>query len=220
MCAFKKDFRSKEGLYNLINSGSSDIDSDDSSERPSKRQKSNIKGQVSFSIYGISFLTAPSFKKDLFSAHVFRDPVATTLFYKFISSLYKLSVSDEVKPTPTHQFISKLARRGKLVRCYTQNIDCLEDDVGLTQALDLHNSSAGSVSSNGSASKRFNGHCVQLHGRIDRVKCGCGYVGDWTGEVLEEMSEGYAPSCPGCDERGRLQHAKYPLACSSSYSRR
>jgi NAD-dependent SIR2 family protein deacetylase len=152
-------------------------------------------------------------KKDLFSAHVFRDPVATTLFYKFISSLYKLSVSDEVKPTPTHQFISKLARRGKLVRCYTQNIDCLEDDVGLTQALDLHNSSAGSVSSNGSASKRFNGHCVQLHGRIDRVKCGCGYVGDWTGEVLEEMSEGYAPSCPGCDERGRLQHAKYPSFC-------
>jgi NAD-dependent histone deacetylase SIR2 len=145
-------------------------------------------------------------EKDLFSANVFRDPHATALFYKFISSLHRLCASDEVQPTATHHFVSKLARRGKLLRYYTQNIDCLEDEVGLTQALDLHSSSGSSSSSSG-ASKRFNGHCVQLHGRIDRVKCGCGYVGDWSDDVLAEMSEGFAPSCPGCDERADVRRS-------------
>jgi NAD-dependent SIR2 family protein deacetylase len=35
------------------------------------------------------------------------------------------------KPTPTHEFLALLARKGKLLRNYTQNIDCLETRAGV-----------------------------------------------------------------------------------------
>ena len=38
---------------------------------------------------------------------------------------------DRYAPTPTHHFIAELHKRGKLLRCYTQNIDSLESRAGL-----------------------------------------------------------------------------------------
>ena len=38
---------------------------------------------------------------------------------------------DNFTPTPTHHFISELHKRGMLLRCYTQNIDSLENRAGL-----------------------------------------------------------------------------------------
>ncbi|OZJ06487.1 hypothetical protein BZG36_00494 [Bifiguratus adelaidae] len=40
-------------------------------------------------------------------------------------------IISEAKSTPTHVFIKSLVEQGKLIRCYTQNIDCLEDLVNL-----------------------------------------------------------------------------------------
>ncbi|CAG8848951.1 5201_t:CDS:2, partial [Gigaspora margarita] len=50
-------------------------------------------------------------------------------FYSFIGELKELTVNAE--PTATHFFIKKLADMKKLKRVYTQNIDNLEELVGL-----------------------------------------------------------------------------------------
>jgi NAD-dependent SIR2 family protein deacetylase len=38
-------------------------------------------------------------------------------------------------PTPAHRFFAELHRRGKLLRCFTQNIDSLESEAGLPQEM-------------------------------------------------------------------------------------
>ncbi|KAG6877868.1 hypothetical protein C0993_002869, partial [Termitomyces sp. T159_Od127] len=67
--------------------------------------------------------------RDLFDASLFRDGTSTSVFYTFISKL-KQSI-DEATPSPTHRFIKTLDTKKKLLRSYTQNIDGLEERVGL-----------------------------------------------------------------------------------------
>ncbi|KAI9222440.1 hypothetical protein BC828DRAFT_26047 [Blastocladiella britannica] len=69
--------------------------------------------------------------QDLFDASLFRDPAATRLFYSFMAGMRDACL--EAQPTPTHQFLADLARRGTLMRVYTQNIDGLEHRAGLDQ---------------------------------------------------------------------------------------
>lgn len=67
--------------------------------------------------------------RDLFDASLFRDPTSTKLFYHFIGEFKELV--DIARCTPTHCFLRNLDMRGQLLRCYTQNIDCLEERAGL-----------------------------------------------------------------------------------------
>ncbi|KAH8168651.1 sir2 family protein [Sarocladium implicatum] len=79
--------------------------------------------------------TLPNMKgKDLFDASIWADPLRTSVFYTFATTLRQKI--REVKPTSSHHFISHLRDRGKLVRCYTQNIDQIEEKVGLSTTLD------------------------------------------------------------------------------------
>lgn len=71
--------------------------------------------------------------KDLFDASIFRDPLRTKVFYTFATTLRQKS--RDCVPTASHQFISHLKSRGKLARCYTQNIDRIEEKVGLSTEL-------------------------------------------------------------------------------------
>jgi NAD-dependent SIR2 family protein deacetylase len=81
-------------------------------------------------------VSLPNLKgKDLFDASIWQDPVKTSIFYTFITNLRKRT--RDVQPGNTHRFISTLRDRRKLVRCYTQNIDQLEEKVGLTTQLGL-----------------------------------------------------------------------------------
>ena len=57
----------------------------------------------------------------------------TELFYSFMGELRH--IVSNANCTPTHKFIKELDKQGKLLRCYTQNIDCLEKRVGLETAL-------------------------------------------------------------------------------------
>lgn len=67
--------------------------------------------------------------KDLFDANRFADPSMVNLFYNFMGELRHLVSKADC--TPTHSFIKELDEQGKLLRCYTQNIDSLEKRVGL-----------------------------------------------------------------------------------------
>lgn len=71
--------------------------------------------------------------KELFDASIWSDPLKTSVFYTFATNLRQKS--RDADPTGCHQFISHLSKAGKMVRCYTQNIDLLEDKVGLSTHL-------------------------------------------------------------------------------------
>ncbi|SPO01531.1 uncharacterized protein DNG_04204 [Cephalotrichum gorgonifer] len=80
-------------------------------------------------------LPIPNIKgRDLFDASIWSCPIRTSVFYTFATTL-RQKVRD-VTPTSSHFFISHLRDRGKLVRCYTQNIDRIEEKVGLSTSLD------------------------------------------------------------------------------------
>ena len=78
--------------------------------------------------------TLPNMKgKDLFDVGIWSDPLRTSVFYTFATSL-RQKIKD-AEPTGSHKFISHLRDCGKLVRCYTQNIDQIEEKVGLSTSL-------------------------------------------------------------------------------------
>lgn len=163
--------------------------------------------------------------RDLFSSTLFRDPASTALFYTFISQL-KQSI-DKATPGPTHDFLRTLDLKGKLLRSYTQNVDGMEERVGLvgTSAASgsgSGSSSSGSGSSSGSVSPNSEGgrtgragrkgkmsakelkaiKNVQLHGTIHRVRCTfCSADVEFLPEYAESFDEGVPPDCPECSAR-------------------
>ena len=98
-------------------------------EAPQSSQPFSSQGSAS------ARLPLPNIKgRDLFDASIWACPVRTSVFYTFATTL-RQKVRDVV-PTSSHLFIGQLRDRGKLVRCYTQNIDRIEEKVGLSTALD------------------------------------------------------------------------------------
>ena len=88
------------------------------------------------SSFGSSKGTLTTMKgRDLFDASIWADPVKTSVFYTFATTLRQKV--REVVPTRSHEFISHLRDSNKLVRCYTQNIDEIEEKVGLSTSLYL-----------------------------------------------------------------------------------
>lgn len=71
--------------------------------------------------------------RDLFDCNVWSDPLKTSVFYRFATTLRQKV--REVEPTTTHHFIARLRDIGKLSRVYTQNIDEIEKKIGLTTDL-------------------------------------------------------------------------------------
>ncbi|KAK7420449.1 NAD-dependent deacetylase hst3 [Neonectria magnoliae] len=106
--------------------------------------------------------TLPNMKgKDLFDAAIWADPIRTSVFYTFATTL-RQKVKD-IEPTSSHRFISHLRDRGKLVRCYTQNIDQIEEKVGLSTSL-----KAG-PGSRGRFSRRSTANVAQLHKMVEEA---------------------------------------------------
>ncbi|KIK67958.1 hypothetical protein GYMLUDRAFT_92618 [Collybiopsis luxurians FD-317 M1] len=167
------DFRSSDGLYNLVKSQFPDA---------------VLKG------------------RDLFDASLFRDPTSTAVFYTFISQLKQMI--DKAEPTPTHDFIKTLESKGKLLRSYTQNVDGLEERVGL-----IGNTGSSTVSSTSKAKTKTSTlkQCrnVQLHGDIHRVRCqSCSAEYPCAQEHLDLFSKGSSPDCPECLQRSNARIAR------------
>ncbi|KAG0258337.1 hypothetical protein BG011_003361 [Mortierella polycephala] len=125
--------------------------------------------------------------KDLFDANLFRDCTTTAVFYTFISELHAQTL--KAKPSPTHHFIKMLSDKGKLLRCYTQNIDCLEEELGMDTSL---------VCDKGKVKKNVN--VVQLHGSLRKLKCTlCSENYGFLTDYENVFREGEAPDCPKCE---------------------
>ncbi|RDB29419.1 NAD-dependent histone deacetylase HST3 [Hypsizygus marmoreus] len=151
--------------------------------------------------------------RDLFDASLFRDATSTAVFYTFISQL-KQSI-DSASPTPTHRFIKTLDSKKKLLRSYTQNIDGLEERVGLLGSSSEHAKSNGK----GKAKIRSKDvRNVQLHGDIHRVRCmSCSAEYPCTPEHLTMFREGTPPTCPECAVRlnARVARSARPIRVGS-----
>ncbi|KAH8882965.1 DHS-like NAD/FAD-binding domain-containing protein [Thozetella sp. PMI_491] len=117
--------------------------SDQSSNRSSRSQSEDatpastplLTSQSSFASSSARS-SLPNLKgRDLFDSQIWSDPTATSVFYTFITTLRQKA--RDVDPTNSHHFLSVLRDSRKLVRCYTQNIDQLEERVGLSTSLKL-----------------------------------------------------------------------------------
>ncbi|KAK4110192.1 DHS-like NAD/FAD-binding domain-containing protein, partial [Canariomyces notabilis] len=140
----------------------------------------------------------------------------TPVFYSGITKM-----RHDVKrasPTRTHRFILSLRDAGKLVRDYTQNIDCLEEKVGLSTDL---RKGPGSLSRfcRKYQSRDVRGHhrvdyeprlqetnrgieCVLLHGSLRRLRCSNCFITccwDECGREAKTLAGQELP-CPGCAE--------------------
>ena len=161
--------------------------------------------------------------RDLFDSMVWKDPLSTSVFYKFIASLRR-KVRDEVRQTTaTHKFIRNLRDKRKLVRCYTQNIDGLEARDGLCLDLTRGKGSRGRFSKKSIAKPRplpvppggdLDGGCevVQLHGDLEVLRCNlCQKTCDWEEQNREALLlGGKAPHCGDCaaTDQGRRDRGK------------
>ena len=108
-----------------------------------------------------------------FDLSVYNSPVDTDRFHAMVRDMRRLSAQAE--PTSFHRFLDGLAHNGRLLRHYTQNIDCIEHRLSNLWE-----------------------KTVQLHGRIDEALCQ--YCG-WNGSLVSDRFHGSDLSdCDRCRE--------------------
>ena len=226
-----QDFRSKDGLYNLI----PEQTPTPTSSMPSTPSRSRYPSEEYFlssqSSVSSRASVSPASKlkgQDLFDASVWKNTHTTEVFYRFIASL-RQKIRDEVKETsPTHKFIRTLRDGGRLMRCYTQNIDGLERRENLSMDLGhgkgtrkrfmkkVWEAPRPEVSRNSDA----DGGCevVPLHGDLEVLRCTlCLERCPWTEEATERFLNGSAPECSKCARKScdRQERGKRGVAVGS-----
>ncbi|KAL3230032.1 NAD-dependent histone deacetylase HST3 [Nakaseomyces bracarensis] len=131
--------------------------------------------------------------KEMFDISLFRDEMKISVFATFMEKLY--SSVKLAQPTKTHKFIAHLKNRGKLLRCYTQNIDGLEEILGLETS---NSSFETSISRSNDNKKTVD--VIQLHGDLNTLACTrCFHEFQWNRYLARFFRRGELPSCPECE---------------------
>jgi NAD-dependent SIR2 family protein deacetylase len=115
--------------------------------------------------------------------------------------------------TKSHEFIKTLEDKGKLLRCYTQNIDGLEPRLGMCAELDNAETPPRGKGKE-RAPEKEDVRVVQLHGDLDRVVCTlCRAMFDFNESHRATFHGGEPPACPACldNEAARLAAGKRKL---------
>lgn len=193
-----QDFRSKAGLYNLINA--------------------DYNARLSSSPSTPALRIASG--KDLFDCSLWKDELSTSVFRTFVASLRRKIREDVRGATATHRFIRHLRDQKKLVRCYTQNIDGLESRDGLCtnlqrgrgsrtrfskKAIGLPGSSISALPGSALPGSAMDRGCevVQLHGDLETLRCTiCAKASNWDSSNNEAtFLAGEAPECQYCSKQ-------------------
>jgi NAD-dependent SIR2 family protein deacetylase len=157
--------------------------------------------------------------RDLFDAMIWSEAFTTSIFYMFITSL-RQKVNEVKQPSETHKFLRVLRDGGRLVRNYTQNIDRLEEQEGLST--DLLEGPGNRARFHGKTqrearpseidedSAHYGGvEVVTLHGSLNKLRCGiCTKLADWDEERENTTLSGRAPDCPSCAEYNNKRTGK------------
>ncbi|KAI0408929.1 DHS-like NAD/FAD-binding domain-containing protein [Xylaria palmicola] len=131
--------------------------------------------------------------KHLFDASVYKHDSTTSYFHTMVRDLSQLVKN--AKPTPFHHLLASLAKEGRLLRLYTQNVDGLETSMEpLSTVVPLQPKGPWPKT-------------IQLHGGLEKMVCSkCSEISQFDASLFEGPQ---APLCKGCEETDnvRTSHA-------------
>lgn len=129
--------------------------------------------------------------KHLFDASVYKHDSSTQSFHTMVREMAQMS--QEAKPTQFHHMLASLAKQGRLLRLYSQNIDCLDTSLQpLATNIPLNPKGPWPAT-------------VQLHGGLQKMVCTkCSELSPFDGKVFDGPE---APLCPSCIEQDQVRTA-------------
>jgi NAD+-dependent protein deacetylase SIR2 len=209
------DFRSKRGLYSLIADKALPPPPSSTTSAPSDSTLPPSQASIS------SRQSLPASRmrgQDLFDPSIWKDPSATATFYKFIASL-RQKIKRVVNTSWSHKFIRALRDNGRLMWCYTQNIDGLEARDGLETNMDRGTGSRKRFMRKTFQEPRpsqtlntdLDGGCevVQLHGDLEKTRCTlCQHINVWDETATSSFLNGAALSYRECVKKNDEREAK------------
>lgn len=127
--------------------------------------------------------------KHLFDAGVYRHDSSTHSFHTMVRELAALT--RQADPTDFHQLLASLAAEGRLLRLYTQNVDCLDTNIKpLATTVPLNSKAPWPVT-------------IQLHGGLETMVCTkCGDLEPFDGDKFTSHE---APLCVACQTQEDLR---------------
>ncbi|KAM0322886.1 hypothetical protein ACHAQA_009228 [Verticillium albo-atrum] len=122
--------------------------------------------------------------KHLFDASVYKHDETTEKFHKMVSDL--ATMVKAAKPTRFHHLLASLAAEGRLMRLYTQNVDCVDTNMPpLKTTVPLNRKGPWPKT-------------IQLHGSVEHMNCSkCGQITPLNTELFIGHE---APLCAECTE--------------------
>ncbi|KAG5980193.1 hypothetical protein E4U55_004284 [Claviceps digitariae] len=131
--------------------------------------------------------------KNLFDASVYKHESSTSSFHNMVREMSEMSKN--AQPTPFHHFLASLAQEGRLLRLYSQNIDCIDTSMKPLQTqVPLEPKAPWPVT-------------IQLHGSLDKMVCTkCADIQPFDGGLFDGPQAPLCESCKNLDEV-RTAHA-------------
>ncbi|CAN8098787.1 unnamed protein product [Discula destructiva] len=127
--------------------------------------------------------------KSLFDASVYKDNKSTAEFHNMVRDLSRLT--NEAKPTAFHHMLATIASEGRLMRLYTQNVDCLDTSLEpLITNIPLNPKGPWPTT-------------IQLHGGLEKMQCTlCSKVVKFDGSLFQGPEP---PLCTACEEHDHIR---------------
>ena len=131
--------------------------------------------------------------KMLFDAAVYKDDDSTMEFHKMVRKLSRMS--EKAEPSVFHRFLARLAIEGRLLRLYTQNVDCIETSLPpLATQVPLNHKAPWPKT-------------IQLHGGLEKMMCQkCRHISDFEAQLFDGATPPLCPQCVAADAL-RTAHA-------------
>ncbi|KAK5990604.1 NAD-dependent protein deacetylase hst4 [Cladobotryum mycophilum] len=131
--------------------------------------------------------------KQLFDASVYKHDSSTESFHTMVREMAEMS--KKAQPTPFHHLLASLSQEKRLLRLYSQNIDCLDTNMKpLETKVPLPSKGPWPTT-------------VQLHGGLQKMVCSkCGQLEPFNSQLFDGPE---APLCETCkvDDEVRTAHA-------------
>ena len=129
--------------------------------------------------------------KHLFDASVYKHDASTQSFHTMVREM--ADMSKKAQPTPFHHLLASLAQEGRLLRLYSQNIDCIDTSMDpLATNVPLNPKGPWPTT-------------IQLHGGLENMVCTkCGKLDEFRGEIFDGPE---APLCEWCKELDQVRTA-------------